>query len=136
MEDDLCDTSDICTCFSTYGTRIVFLFMCLLTEEQWHKKTSRGLAFNQTHLTLWKSNKSGCTMISKVNKNMIIWSTASKKKIPINYYMASLASNLDEPNCELLFIGYPRGQDGALLVPWNYLLFPTRNDVLYAIKLI
>lgn len=54
----------------------------LLTKELsgTRSENKKRLGYYQTHRTLWKSNKPGCTMIGKVNKNMIIWSTASKKE--------------------------------------------------------
>jgi len=38
--------------------------------------------------------------------------------------MATSVSGQDEPNP---VIGYPRGQDGAILPPWDYLLCPRRK---------
>lgn len=75
--------------FKLYMNCIPETQVCSRKSSGTRSENKKRLGYYQTHRTLWKSNKPGCTMIGKVNKNMIIWSTASKKEkkiFTINYY--------------------------------------------------
>ena len=45
----------------------------------------------------------------------------------VDYYMASSESGQDEPNRVMHVIGYPSGQDGAILPDQDYPLYPERK---------
>lgn len=66
--------------FKLYMNCIPETQVCSRKSSGTRSENKKRLGYYQTHRTLWKSNKPGCTMIGKVNKNMIIWSTASKKE--------------------------------------------------------